>query len=164
VITLILPLLTSTNRVTIVTDTPDHTVLYDADCGFCRWSLAKLLAWDRRGALRPLALQDPEADRLLAAMPAQRRMESWHLILPDGAVRSSGAAAGALLRLLPGGRPLAALLERTPGATERAYRWVADHRGAIGRLLTDGAKRRADARIARESARQTGEPSARSRV
>ena len=34
------------------------TVLYDGDCGFCKWSLAKLLAWDRRGALRPLPLQD----------------------------------------------------------------------------------------------------------
>jgi hypothetical protein len=24
------------------------TLIYDSDCGFCRWLLAKVLAWDRR--------------------------------------------------------------------------------------------------------------------
>src|SRR5436190_23119771 len=28
------------------------TLLYDRDCGFCRWLLGKVLAWDRRGVLR----------------------------------------------------------------------------------------------------------------
>ena len=32
-------------------------LLYDADCGFCRWAIDKLLAWDRAGRLRPAALQ-----------------------------------------------------------------------------------------------------------
>ena len=41
-------------------------VLYDADCGFCRWCLAQLLRLDRHGRLRPVALQDPEADLLLS--------------------------------------------------------------------------------------------------
>jgi predicted DCC family thiol-disulfide oxidoreductase YuxK len=30
------------------------TVLYDSDCGFCRWSLAMILSADRRHALRLL--------------------------------------------------------------------------------------------------------------
>ena len=38
-------------------------LLYDRECGFCRSSLELVLAWDRRGRLRPVALQDPEADR-----------------------------------------------------------------------------------------------------
>jgi predicted DCC family thiol-disulfide oxidoreductase YuxK len=123
-------------------------VLYDADCGFCRWSLAKLLAWDRRGRLRPVALQDPEADELLGGMPEEERMASWHLVGADGGVRSAGAAFEPLLRLLPAGTPLAALARRAPGLTERGYRFVADRRGAIGRRLTDGMRRRADRRIA----------------
>ena len=69
------------------------TVLYDQDCGFCRWSMAKILAWDRRGALRPVALQGPEADRLLPGMDPETKMASWHLLGPDGRVHSAGAAA-----------------------------------------------------------------------
>jgi predicted DCC family thiol-disulfide oxidoreductase YuxK len=110
-------------------------ILYDADCGFCRWSLGKILAWDRRGHLRSVALQDPEADALLAGMNAERKMASWHLLTPDGHVYSAGAAFPPLLRLLPGGRPLAALTGALPGVTELAYRWVARNRGRLGRLV-----------------------------
>jgi predicted DCC family thiol-disulfide oxidoreductase YuxK len=123
-------------------------VLYDRDCGFCRWSLAKLLAWDRNRSLRPVALQDPEADRLLAGMGEEQRMGSWHLVEPGGEVRSGGAAFAPLLRRLPGGRPLASLAERAPGAVERGYRFVAGRRDAIGPRLTDGMRRRADRRVA----------------
>jgi len=113
----------------------------------CRWSLAKVLAWDRRRALRPVALQDPEAARLLAGMGEDERMASWHLIGADGRVVSSGAALVPLGRLLPGGRPLAALAARFPRAAERAYRLVADHRTGLGRLVTRGAATRARRRI-----------------
>jgi predicted DCC family thiol-disulfide oxidoreductase YuxK len=122
-------------------------LLYDRDCGFCRWCLGKVLAWDRRGALRPIAIQSKEADRLLAGMPEERRLASWHLAGEDGAVRSAGAAFPPLFRLLPGGAPLAALTARAPGATDRAYRWVAGNRSRWGKLVTEGAKRRADERI-----------------
>jgi predicted DCC family thiol-disulfide oxidoreductase YuxK len=123
-------------------------VLYDRDCGFCRWALGWILRWDRRRALRPVALQDSEAAELLAGMPEAERMASWHLVEPQGRVLSAGPAAAPLFRLLPGGRPLAALLEGFPRAAARAYRWVADHRSWFGRPLTTGAKGRADAVIA----------------
>ena len=119
-----------------------HAVLYDRDCGFCRWALGWILRWDRRHALRPVALQDPEADDLLAGVP--ERMASWHLVDPSGGVRSAGVAMAPLFRLLPGGGPLAALAARYPHAAERGYRWVADHRSWFGRPITAGAKRRAD--------------------
>src|SRR5262245_23306033 len=123
-------------------------ILYDADCGFCRWSLAKLLAWDRRQVLRPVALQlRADSDRLLGGMDEQMRMASWHLVLPDGSVRSGGEALAPLLRLLPGGRPLARLVDRIEPLVDAAYRFVADHRSVFGRLVTAGAKRRADRRI-----------------
>ena len=124
------------------------TLLYDSDCGFCRWSLGKVLAWDRRGRIRPVSLQSKEAEALLAGMTEEERLGSWHLVGGDGRVRSAGAGIPPLLRLLPGGSPLAAVADRTPGALERGYRWVAGRRGTWGRLLTDGAKRRADKRIA----------------
>ena len=46
-------------------------VLYDGDCGLCKWLLAGLLRFDRAGRLRPLALQRPEAEALLADVPAR---------------------------------------------------------------------------------------------
>jgi predicted DCC family thiol-disulfide oxidoreductase YuxK len=122
-------------------------LIYDSDCGFCRWCLGKVLAWDRRHAVRPVALGTEEANRLLGDMPAAERYSSWHLVEEGGAVRSAGAGFEPLLRLLPGGSPLAVLSGRFPSATERAYRTVSGNRGIFGKLVTDGAKRRADVRI-----------------
>jgi predicted DCC family thiol-disulfide oxidoreductase YuxK len=125
-----------------------HVVLYDADCGFCTWSTAKLLAWDRHGRLRPLALQDPRADVLLGGMEPERKMASWHLVDPDGRVYSGGAAFAPLLRLLPGGRAAAALAEAAPRLTAAGYDAVAGRRTTFGRLVGPAARQRAAARIA----------------
>jgi predicted DCC family thiol-disulfide oxidoreductase YuxK len=127
---------------------PRATLIYDSDCGFCRWCLGKVLAWDRRRAVRPVALGTDEANRLLGEMPAGERRSSWHLADPSGAIRSAGAGFEPLLRLLPAGAPLAALAARFPRATERGYRLVSGNRSFFGRFVTDGAKRRADRRIA----------------
>jgi len=123
-------------------------LIYDSDCGFCRWCLGKVLAWDRRRAVRPVALQTAEAERLLAGVPSDARMSSWHLVNRDGEVHSAGAGFPPLLRVLPVGGPFASFTARFPGATEKAYRMVSGNRGIFGRWVTDGAKRRADRRIA----------------
>jgi predicted DCC family thiol-disulfide oxidoreductase YuxK len=110
-------------------------VLYDRDCGFCIWSLDKILAWDRNGIVCPVAIQSPDGAQLLAAIPEPERLRSWHLALPSGELRSAGAAAAPLVAMLPGGRPLAFLLRRFPRATDRCYRYIADHRGRFARLV-----------------------------
>ena len=110
-------------------------ILYDEDCGFCRWSLNKILAWDRRRRLRPVAIQSAEGQELLEEVPDARRLESWHLVLPSGEVRSAGAAAAPLMEQLPGGVPLAWVLRTFPGPTERGYRWVANNRDRLARRL-----------------------------
>ena len=124
-------------------------MLYDRDCGFCRWSLAQLLGLDRAGRLQPVPLGTEKATNLLAELTEDERAASWHLVSPDGARWSAGSAAPPLLRLLRGGRLPAALLDQAPNLTERAYRWVADHRSTFSKLIPDAAKRRADARISR---------------
>jgi predicted DCC family thiol-disulfide oxidoreductase YuxK len=110
-------------------------VLYDEDCGFCKWSLDKILAWDRHRRLRPLPIQSEEGEHLLAPVPRDLWLESWHLVEPSGEVRSAGDATAPLAALLPGGRPLASLFRTFPGITNRAYRLVADNRDRIARLL-----------------------------
>jgi predicted DCC family thiol-disulfide oxidoreductase YuxK len=119
-------------------------LLYDADCGFCRWSLGWVLRADRHHRLASVALGTDEADALLADMPPEERAASWHLLAPDGRRWSAGYAAPPLLRLLPGGRLPAFALSATPELTDRAYRWVADHRSAFSRLIPERGKARAD--------------------
>ena len=122
-------------------------ILYDDACGLCKWLLALLLRWDRRARLQPVALQAAEADELLADMTEERRMASWHLIAPGGERYSAGAALPPLLRQLPGGRRPAAVFARFPRATDRGYRWVADHRTLLGKLVPARAKLRAASRV-----------------
>jgi predicted DCC family thiol-disulfide oxidoreductase YuxK len=131
-------------------DPTEWILLYDPDCGFCRWSLAWVLLADRNRRLRPVALGSREADELLADLAREERMHSWHLIAPDGRRWSAGYAAPPLLRLLPGGRLPAAALAAAPESTDRAYRWVADHRSTLSKLIPERGKRRADERIAAE--------------
>jgi predicted DCC family thiol-disulfide oxidoreductase YuxK len=125
-------------------DATEWVVLYDDDCGFCRWSLSWALRADRRGRVEPVALGSEQADALLADIPPEERAASWHLVAPDGRRWSGGYAAPPLLRLLPGGRLPAFVLGATPELTDRAYRWVADHRSTLSKLVPARSKDRAD--------------------
>ena len=111
----------------------EAVILYDADCGFCRWAVERLLAWDRAGRLRSATLQGPQADRLLGGMGEEAKMASWHLVIDEN-VYSGGAVAAPLLRLLPGGRRLAPCVAAFPHLSDRAYRLVARKRDSLGRL------------------------------
>jgi predicted DCC family thiol-disulfide oxidoreductase YuxK len=126
---------------------PRWAVIYDADCGFCKWLLSALLRWDRAERLRPVALQRPEADDLLKELAPAERLSSWHLISPAGERHSGGAALSPLFRLLPAGRVAAAGFARSPRLTDRAYRWAAEHRSQLSRCVPPGAKERASRRV-----------------
>jgi predicted DCC family thiol-disulfide oxidoreductase YuxK len=125
-------------------DATPWLLLYDQDCGFCRWSLSWVLRADRRRRVEPVALGSERADVILADMPPDERAASWHLAAPDGRRWSAGYAAPPLLRLLPGGRAPAAALGAAPGLTDRVYRWVAEHRSTFSNLLPERSKERAD--------------------
>jgi predicted DCC family thiol-disulfide oxidoreductase YuxK len=128
-------------------------VLYDRDCGFCRWSLSKLLAWDRDRKLRPVSIQSEEGQRLLADVPEDERMRSWHLVHPDGRVESAAAGFPELFSRLPVGTPVARATRALPGLSQRGYRLLVDKRRLLGRPLTQGMKDRATERIDRHAPR-----------
>ncbi len=113
----------------------DHVLLYDADCGFCRWSLDKILARDRDRRIRAVPLQSAEADALLPGMSREKKMASWHLVTPDGTVHSAGDAFAPLMELLPRGGAMAKAAKVSPAVTGAAYRLVARNRTRFGRLL-----------------------------
>lgn len=127
------------------------TVIYDAGCGLCTWLLSILLRWDRAGRLHPVALQQAEADQLLRDLKPAARIASWHLISPAGTRHSGGAALPELLKALPGGRLPAAGLARFPKLTDRAYRWVAEHRSLLSKCLPSGARKRASRHVHQRS-------------
>jgi predicted DCC family thiol-disulfide oxidoreductase YuxK len=124
-------------------------VFYDAECRLCAWLMLVLLRWDRRRCLRPAPIQGREAERVLARMSPEERLRSWHACAACGGVSSGGAALPLVLRRLPGGGPLAAASERLPGATERAYAWVAEHRAQLVHALPRRTAELAPVRLAR---------------
>jgi predicted DCC family thiol-disulfide oxidoreductase YuxK len=113
--------------------------------------MGTVLALDREQRLRPVALQSPEAPGLLPGLDEEERMASFHLVGADGRRYSGGEALSRLMDFLAGGRALGAAMRRSPGATDRFYRLVADNRSRIGPLIPDAVKRRATAAIDRRS-------------
>jgi predicted DCC family thiol-disulfide oxidoreductase YuxK len=124
------------------------TLLYDADCGFCKWTVSALLVWDRHERLAPCAIQSVHAQSLLSDLSPEQRLASVHLILPDGERLSAGSVAAPLLRLLPAGTILALVIARMPAPTNRAYEWVARNRTQLSRAVPSAVKRRASERVA----------------
>lgn len=109
------------------------TVVYDEDCGACRWTAERLRRWDPAGNLAFESIQ--RAGDLLAAVPPEDRLDAMHAITRDGRVFTAGAAVPVIVRELPAGAPVGALAARLPGLTERLYRAAADHRTQIGHWL-----------------------------
>jgi predicted DCC family thiol-disulfide oxidoreductase YuxK len=124
-------------------------VLYDAGCAWCRWSVAKVLAFDLRRLLQPEPIQGELGRLLLDGMPEAQQLASAHAVTPDGQVFSGGDAAVPIAAVLPVGAALAALLRAFGGATRAAYALIAGNRSRLGRLVTPAMLERADVCIAR---------------
>ncbi|MBA2763784.1 MAG: DUF393 domain-containing protein [Thermoleophilaceae bacterium] len=123
-------------------------LVYDADCGFCRWSVATLLDRDELGALEPMTIGEADSRGLLDSIDPADRARSAHVVMPDGQVLSGGSAVPALAARLPGAVPIRALARVAPRLVDVAYRTIAANRMRISRLVPAGAKRRADLRLA----------------
>jgi predicted DCC family thiol-disulfide oxidoreductase YuxK len=115
---------------------------YDRDCGFCRWALAWVLRWDRRRRLLPVPIEDPSD------------LDSWHFER-DGRRWSGGRAFAPLLEELPGGGLLAPLARRLEWLLVPGYRWVADHRSALSKLVPWRSRARADALVHERADKRT---------
>ena len=67
-------------------------VLYDGQCAFCRVCARLLRRLDRGGRLDLLDFNRPEADPILASLPAAERRTALHVADPDGSIYSAGPA------------------------------------------------------------------------
>jgi predicted DCC family thiol-disulfide oxidoreductase YuxK len=119
-------------------------VLYDADCGFCRWAVAWALGHDDRNLLVTVPIQSPLGSDLLADVDPSYRLRSAHVVGDDSRRRSAGAAAAEVLGVLPQTQGLARLAHRLPRTTALLYGVVANRRNGFGRLVGNEARVRAD--------------------
>ena len=123
-------------------DSPERAwLLYDADCGLCKFVVARVLELDRARRLRPVALQDPRAAGLLPGLDAEERLRSFHLVDSAGAVHSAGDGLAELVRPL----------RRFPRLSSWLYWLVAGNRDRLGRFIPGFARRQADRRIVSRS-------------
>lgn len=116
-------------------DPAKPTLLYDADCGFCRGWVAR---WRRATGGRVEYLPFQAAGERFPQIARESLAESIHLIEPGGEVtRGARAVFGALAHARLGGAWLWAY-RQVPGfaaVSEWTYRRVARNRGAIGRAV-----------------------------
>ena len=127
-------------------------VLYDDNCNICKTITETLLTWDgRRRRLRAVSIQSDEGQRLLHAVPIDKRLASFHLVREDGEVVSAGPALAQLFRELPAGGLVAKPLELAPGVTTRGYQWIADNRVTLSRFIPGAVKRKANERLSKRT-------------
>jgi predicted DCC family thiol-disulfide oxidoreductase YuxK len=133
---------------------PDSPLLvfYDEECGYCRWSVAQLLRFDRDRRLRLIAIQSQQGEHLLAAIPPELRLASAHLIDSDGRLYSGGEAAAPIAAALPPLARSAPLLRRLARPVNAGYNLVAVNREKFGRLVGSSSRERADRSIAAHQA------------
>lgn len=139
-------------------------VLYDNDCGLCRWSMAWALRHDGRKRLVAVPIQSPLGAEVLAELDEQERLRSAHVVDEHGARRSGGAAAADVLSELAPTRALGRLASRAPAPTSLLYDFVATHRHGFGRFVRQRARQRADELLGAASVRTAAELDARSRT
>ncbi|HWT21985.1 MAG TPA: DUF393 domain-containing protein, partial [Solirubrobacteraceae bacterium] len=90
-------------------------LLYDNGCGFCQWMMWLILRHDRRGAIRPVPIQSPTGEDLLADLDPEARLASWHAVEPSGRRSSGGDAFAPVLRAVPRLAPLGRIVALLPG-------------------------------------------------
>lgn len=132
-------------------------VLYDADCGFCRWTMAWATRRDHRHLLVPVPIQSPLGSALLVDVVPSDRLRSAHVFRDDCCLRSGGAAVGDVLSVLPRTRMLGRLAHSLPRTTALLYGAVAARRHSFGGLVGKEARRRADDLLGATSASTAAE-------
>jgi predicted DCC family thiol-disulfide oxidoreductase YuxK len=118
---------------------PSTVLLYDDDCGFCRWSAERIRRLDRHGRLAFAAIQSERGAELLRPVPPALRLTTMHVVTTDGRVWSGGEAVRVIVGELPGGSLLGSILDAFPGTTDAVYRYVVRHRERLGAWLGQDA-------------------------
>lgn len=92
-----------------------HKLAYDIDCGPCvRFKIA-VDFFDRYHRIDFLSLIEADKFGLLNCVPQNLKFKSFHLISPDGDVKSGAEALLDLIELFPLGHSISKLIILIPG-------------------------------------------------
>lgn len=105
---------------------------WDSNCRFCNSMkrLGEVLDWRSRVTFLPLDSDAASID--LAYLSEEEFWKSSHFVTPNGTIYSRGEGILALAQQLPLTAPLVFIFRLFPynrQVADRAYRWVASHRG-----------------------------------
>lgn len=123
------------NRLRVTSPPPRPLVVFDGDCGFCRYWIAR---WHHLtgDAVDYLPFQDPDVSRRFPVLTPERCARAVQIVEADGTV-AEGAEAACRALACAGRRWPLSCYQRVPGASflaELAYRFVARNRRLASRL------------------------------
>ena len=106
------------------------TLVFDRDCELCCWARDIISRWDRSRRIRYLAFQDPLFRHWFPDAADDEVPKAMLFIDHRGRVWEGFKAFRQMVRWLPGGRLIAALLyvPGVPWAGKRFYEWLARNR------------------------------------
>ncbi|MDX2076900.1 MAG: DUF393 domain-containing protein [bacterium] len=114
------------------------TALYDGHCVICNTTRRLIRTLDWFGRVEFLDLHQPQTRDRYPAIDHDKAMGEIHVIAPDGRVFAGFYGTRRMLRAVPLGLPLWAIL-RLPLVGDwlgvRVYRFIAKNRYVINRLL-----------------------------
>jgi len=102
---------------------PSYVLLYDRDCGICSAVSRWIRVVDVRGRIRFQSIQSGGA--LLRGVPEERMLDAWHIVTPDGQVRTGGDAVPTLIGAFPIGAGLGRLLRESSVLMRQIHRLYA---------------------------------------
>ena len=92
-----------------------HVLVYDADCGPCTRFKRIVDFLDAHERLDFTSLIQADEGGFLSSVPPALRHHSFHLISPDGGIRSGALAVPELIGVLPSGKLISKFIASAPG-------------------------------------------------
>jgi predicted DCC family thiol-disulfide oxidoreductase YuxK len=108
-------------------------LVYDDDCGFCKWCVTLAL---KLGDFEPVGFDELTPDQKARLPPDWEN--SAHLLTDEHVYSAGKAVEQTVARFGPNWRRGVRAVSRLPGyrwVREKAYRWGADHRAWWGKLV-----------------------------
>ena len=92
-----------------------YILAYDADCGPCTRFAHVVDSLDKSDIIDFISLTLADQKGLLNRISAPLRYKSFHLILPNGEVKSGSEALVELIAIIPGGKIISPIVNYFPG-------------------------------------------------
>ena len=131
------------SRKKIKSESDKAVLIYDGSCPICSNTVAWIKEHEQKDAFEMLPCQSEDRKRRYPAMEETTCMHAMQLVLPNGVVLSGEKALPEIFTRLRRYRAAAGLF-KLPGSNTIArafYRWVADRRYRLGRVLFPHWKR-----------------------